>query len=158
MNTHGWGALSNLHAQANGNPSSIAILGTGISIKSLAKLFESAFSYKAPATRIPTMPAAPAMKYHGGAAHVASTHGPQAIFVGFSSTTSALVPTLHALVVHLNLASALKWASCASPLASAILVGISARSVLLPYSDMMHSLALCSRGTMALHSRMVPRQ
>ena len=112
------GALSNLHAQAVGNPSSIAVLGTGISIKSLAKLFKSAFSYKAPATRIPITPTAPVTKYHGGAARVASTHSPQAIFVGFSSTASASVPTWHALMVHLNPASALKWASCASPLAS----------------------------------------
>ena len=74
------------HAQAVGNPSSIAVLGTGISTESLAKLFESAFfSHKAPATHIPTMPAAPATKYHGGAARVASTHGPQAIFVNFAA-------------------------------------------------------------------------
>jgi len=111
-------ALSDLHAQAVGNPSSIAILGTGISIELLAKLFKSTFSYKAPAMHIPTTPAAPVTKYHGGAAHVASMYSPQAIFVSFSSTASALVPAWHALAAHLNLASALKWASCASPLAS----------------------------------------
>jgi len=112
------GVLSDLHAQAIGNPSSIAVLGTGISIESLAKLFKSTFSYKAPVTRIPTTPAAPAMKYHGGAARVASMHGPQTIFVSFSSTASASVPAWHVLAAHLNPASALKWASCASPLAS----------------------------------------
>jgi len=74
--------VQDLHAQAFGNPSSVAAPGTGISTESLAKLFESTFSsYKAPAMPIPTMPAAPAMKYHGGAAHVASAHCLQAIFV-----------------------------------------------------------------------------
>ena len=128
--------VRDLHAQAVGKPSSIAVLGTGISTESLAKLFERAFSsYKAPATRIPTTPTAPATKYHGGAACVASTHDPRAISVGFGSTASASVPALHTLAAHLNPASALKWASCASPLASAILVGVRAHSVLLPYSD-----------------------
>ena len=128
--------VRDLHAQAVGNPSSIAVLGTGISTESLAKLFESAFSsYKAPTTPVPATPAASATKYHGGAARVASAHGPQAIFVGFGSTASASVPALHALAAHLNPASALKWASCAAPLASAIPAGVRAHSVLLPYSD-----------------------
>jgi len=119
-----------LHAQA--------ILSTGISTESLAKLFERTFSsYKAPATCIPTTPTAPATKYHGGAAHIASTHGPQAIFVSFGSTASASVPAPHALVAHLNPASTLEWASCACPLASAIPVGVHAHSVLLPYLDVM---------------------
>jgi len=120
--------VRDLHAQA--------VLGTGISTESLAKLFERTFSsYKAPATRIPTMPTAPAMKYHGGAARVASAHSPQAIFVSFGSTTSASVPAPHALAAHLNPASTLEWASCACLLASAIPVGVRAHSVLLPYSD-----------------------
>jgi len=80
-------------------------------------------------------PTAPATKYHGGAACIASTHGPQAIFVGFGSTTSALVPTPHVLAAHLNPASMLEWASCACPLASAIPVSVCAHSVLLPYLD-----------------------
>jgi len=118
-----------LHAQA--------VLGTGISTESLAKLFKRTFSsYKAPATCIPTTPTAPVTKYHGGAARVASMHGPQAIFVGFGSTASASVPTLHTLAAHLNPASTLEWASCACPLVSAIPVGVHAHSVLLPYSDM----------------------
>ena len=121
--------VQDLHAQA--------VLGTGISTKLLAKLFERTFSsYKAPATCIPTTPTAPATKYHGGAARVASVHSPQAIFIGFGSTASASVPTPHALVAHLNLASTLEWASCACPLASAIPVGVCAHSVLLPYSNM----------------------
>jgi len=120
--------VQDLHAQA--------VLGTGISTESLAKLFERTFSsYKAPATRIPTMPTVPVTKYHGGAARVASAHGPQAIFVGFGSTASASVPAPHALAAHLNPASTLEWASCACPLASAIPVGVRAHSVLLPYSD-----------------------
>ena len=110
--------MSDLHAQAIGNPSSIAILGTGISIELLAKLFKSAFSYKAPATHIPITPIALATKYYRGATCIASIHGPQVIFVSFSSTTSASVPAWHALTVHLNLASALKYASYASLLAS----------------------------------------
>jgi len=122
--------VRDLHAQA--------VLGTGISTELLAKLFKRTFSsYKAPATRIPMMPTAPVTKYHGGAARVASTHGPQAIFVGFGSTTSASVPALHMLAAHLNPASTLEWASCACPLASAIPVGVRAHSVLLPYSDVM---------------------
>jgi len=120
--------VRDLHAQA--------VLGTGISTESLAKLFERTFSsYKAPATCIPTTPTAPATKYHGGAAHVASAHSPQAIFVSFGSTASALVPALHTLAAHLNPASTLKWASCACLLASAIPVGVHAHSVLLPYLD-----------------------
>ena len=117
-----------LHAQA--------VLGTGISTESLAKLFERTFSsYKAPATHIPTTPTAPVTKYHGGAAHIASAHGPQAIFVSFGSTASALVPTPHVLVAHLNPASTLEWAFCACPLTSAIPVGVHAHSMLLPYLD-----------------------
>ena len=128
--------VRDLHAQAVGNPSGIAVLGTGISTESLAKLFETAFSsYKAPATPVPTTPATPATKYHGGAARVASAHGPQALFVGFGSTATASVPALHALAAHLNPASALKWTSSAAPLASAIPAGVRAHSVLLPYSD-----------------------
>lgn len=130
--------VRDLHAQAVGNPSSIAVLGTGISTESLAKLFESAFSsHKAPATPVPTTTPAPptTTTYHGGATRVASAHGPQAIFVGFGSTASASVPALHALAAHLNPASALKWACSAAPLASAIPAGVRAHSVLLPYSD-----------------------
>jgi len=128
--------VRDLHARAVGNPSSVAVLGTGISTESLAKLFESAVSaYKAPATPVPTAPALPATEYHGGAARIASVHGPQTIFVGFGSTASASVPALHALAAHLNPAPALKWASSAAPLASAIPAGVHAHSVLLPYSD-----------------------
>ena len=112
-----------------------AVLGTGISTDLLAKLFKSASSYKAPATHIPMTSVVPVTTYHGGVACIASMHGPQAIFVGFGSTASASVPALHALVAHLNLASALEWASCACLLASAILVSVRAHSVLLPYSD-----------------------
>jgi ubiquinol-cytochrome c reductase core subunit 2 len=126
-----------LHARAVGNPSNVAVLGTGISTESLAKLFEGAVSaYKAPpATPVSTAPAPPATEYHGGAARVASAHGPQTIFVGFGSTASTSVPALHALAAHLNPAPALKWASSAAPLASAIPAGVHAHSVLLPYSD-----------------------
>jgi len=128
--------VRDLHARAVGNPSSIAILGTGISTETLAKLFESAISaYKTSATPVPTAPAAPATTYHGGAARLASAHGPQAIFVGFGTTTSASVPALHALAAHLNPTPALKWASSAAPVASGIPAGVHARSVLLPYSD-----------------------
>jgi len=122
--------IRDLHAQA--------ILGTGISTELLAKLFERTFSsYKAPVTYIPTTPTAPAIKYHGGVARIASAHGPQAIFVSFGSTTSASVPAPHALAAHLNPALTLEWASCACPLASVIPVGVCVHSVLLPYSDAM---------------------
>ena len=47
----------------------------------------------------------------------------------------ASAPTLHAPRAHLNPASVLKWAYCASPLRSAIPVGVRAHSVLVPYSD-----------------------
>jgi ubiquinol-cytochrome c reductase core subunit 2 len=128
--------VRDLHARAVGNPSSVAVVGTGISTESLAKLFESAFSaYKAPVTPVPTAPAVPATTYHGGAARVLSAHGPQTIFVGFGSTASASVPALHALAAYLNPTPALKWASSAAPLASAIPAGVHAHSVVLPYSD-----------------------
>ena len=130
--------IRDLHAQAVSNPSGVAVLGTGISTESLAKLFETSVSaHKASATT-PTSSAAsaPATAYHGGAARVASAaHGVQTIFVGFGSTASASVPALHALAAHLNPAPALKWAGSAAPVASGIPTGIRARSVLLPYSD-----------------------
>ena len=129
--------IQDLHARAVGNPGGVAVLGTGISTESLAKLLESAFSAhkRASAAPVPETRAAPATAYHGGATRVASAHGPQAVFVGFGSTASASVPALHALAAHLNPAPALKWATSAAPLASGIPVGVSAHSVLLPYSD-----------------------
>jgi ubiquinol-cytochrome c reductase core subunit 2 len=129
--------IRDLHARAVSNPGSVAVLGTGISTESLAKLFETAVSaHKAPATTaVPSAPPAPATAYHGGAARVASAHGPQTVFVGFGSTASASVPTLHALAAHLNPEPALKWAASSAPVASGIPAGVRARSVLLPYSD-----------------------
>jgi len=92
--------IQDLHAQA--------VLGTGTSTESLAKLFERTFlSYKAPVTCIPIAPTAPATKYHGGVACIASMHSPQVIFVSFGST------------------------------ASAILVSVCVHSMLLPYLDVM---------------------
>ena len=129
--------VRNLHARAVSNPGGVAVLGTGISTESLAKLFESSFSThkKASATPVPETHAAPATAYHGGATRIASAHGPQAVFVGFGSTSSASLPALHALAAHLNPTPALKWATSAAPFASGIPAGVSARSVLLPYSD-----------------------
>ncbi|KAI9507929.1 LuxS/MPP-like metallohydrolase [Russula earlei] len=128
--------IRDLHARAVGNPSSVAILGTGISAESLAKLFESAVSaHKTSVTPVPSAPAPSATTYRGGSTRIASAHGPQAVFVGFGSTALASVPALHALAAHLNPAPALKWASSAALLASGIPAGVHARSVLLPYSD-----------------------
>src|SRR6266446_581779 len=129
--------VRDLHARAVSNPSNVAVLGTGISTESLAKLFEAAVSaHKAPAaTSTSSATPASATSYHGGATRVASAHGPQVIFVGFGSTTSASVPALHALAAHLDPAPALKWAGSSAAVASGIPVGINARSVLLPYSD-----------------------
>jgi ubiquinol-cytochrome c reductase core subunit 2 len=130
--------IRDLHAHAVSNPSSVAVLGTGISTESLAKLFETAVSAHKASAKTPVVPSAtpvPATAYHGGAARVSSAHGPQTIFVGFGSTASASVPTLHALAAHLNPEPALKWAASSAPVASGIPAGIHARSVLLPYSD-----------------------
>lgn len=133
--------VRDFHTQAVGNPSNVAVLGTGISTESLAKLFETAVSaHKAPSSRAstPTTPSAATTTtttYHGGSARVASTHGPQTIFVGFGSTASASIPALHALAAHLNPTPSLKWVTSSAPLASAIPAGVRARSVLLPYSD-----------------------
>lgn len=129
--------VRDLHARAVGNPSGVAVLGTGISTESLAKLLEGAYSAhkKSSTTPVPETHATPATAYHGGATRIASAHGPQAVFVGFGSTASASLPALHALAAHLNPAPALKWATSAAPLASAIPTGVSAHSVLLPYSD-----------------------
>lgn len=130
--------VKDLHARAVSNPSNVAVLGTGISTESLAKLFEAAISaHKASAATHTTPSAAPASAtaYHGSTTRVASAHGSQVVFVGFGSTASASVPGLHALAAHLNPAPALKWAGSSAPVASAIPAGISARSVLLPYSD-----------------------
>ncbi len=129
--------VRDLHAQSINSPSNVAVLGTGISTESLAKLFETAISaHKASAaTSTPSGTPAPATAYHGGTTHVASTHGPQVIFIGFGSTASGSVPALHALAAHLNPAPALKWAGSSAPVASGIPAGVNARSVLLPYSD-----------------------
>ena len=132
--------VRDLHARAVGNPSSVAILGTGISTDSLAKLFESAFSAHhkkaSAAAAAPITASTPATTYHGGSARIASAHGSQqAIFIGFGSSKSASVPALHALAAHLDPTPALKWSAGATPLASAIPAGVRARSVLLPYSD-----------------------
>jgi ubiquinol-cytochrome c reductase core subunit 2 len=131
--------VQDLHARAVSNPSNVAVLGTGISTESLAKLFETAISAhkrSSAATPTPSAVAPPATTaYHGSTTRVASAHGPQAVFIGFGSTTSASVPALHALAAHLNPAPALKWAGSSAPVASAIPAGVNARSVLLPYSD-----------------------
>ena len=131
--------VQDLHARAVSNPSNVAVLGTGISTESLAKLFETAISAhkrSSAAMSTPSAVAPPATTtYHGSTTRVASAHGPQVVFIGFGSTTSASVPALHALAAHLNPAPALKWAGSSAPVASAIPAGINARSVLLPYSD-----------------------
>jgi ubiquinol-cytochrome c reductase core subunit 2 len=127
--------VRDLHARAVSNPSNVAVLGTGISTESLAKLFETAVSAHKASTPTPSAVPAPASAYHGSTTRVASAHGPQVVFIGFGSTASASVPALHALAAHLNPAPALKWAGSSAPVASAIPAGINARSVLLPYSD-----------------------
>ena len=129
--------VRDLHAQAVSSPNNVAVLGTGISTESLAKLFESAVSaHKTSAAKpAPSAVPAPATAYHGSTTRVASAHGTQVVFVGFGSTASASVPALHALAAHLNPTPALKWAGSSAPVASAIPAGINARSVLLPYSD-----------------------
>ena len=129
--------VRDLHARAVSNLSNVAVLGTGISTESLAKLFETVFSAHKASAATPTLSAvpAPATAYHGSTTRVASTHGPQVVFIGFGSTASASVPALHAPAAHLNPAPALKWAGSSAPVASAIPAGIKARCVLLPYSD-----------------------
>ena len=129
--------VRDLHTRAVSDPSNVAVLGTGISTESLAKLFETAVSVHKASTVTPTTTAvpAPATAYHGSTTRVASTDGPQAVFIGFGSTESASVPALHALAAHLNPEPALKWGGSAASVASAIPAGIKARSVLLPYSD-----------------------
>ena len=78
-----------LHMQAIGNPNNVAVLGTGISTKSLTKLFKTVFSsHKASAaTPTPSVMPASATAYHGSTTCVVSAHGPQAVFIGFGSTT-----------------------------------------------------------------------
>jgi ubiquinol-cytochrome c reductase core subunit 2 len=129
--------VRDLHARAVSDPSNVAVLGTGISTESLAKLFETAVSaHKASAaTPSPSAVPAPASAYHGSTTRIASAHGPQAVFIGFGTTVPGSVPALHALAAHLNPAPALKWAGSSAPVASGIPAGVNARSVLLPYSD-----------------------
>ncbi|KAA1475926.1 LuxS/MPP-like metallohydrolase [Dentipellis sp. KUC8613] len=123
-----------LSSAALADPSSVAVLGTGISADALAALFSKSFapSASAPAT---TPAAAPKSAYHGGASRVKGAHGPQTVFVGFGTANAANVPALHALAGHVSPAPATKWAQGASPLAAAIPEGVFARTVLLPYSD-----------------------
>lgn len=123
-----------LHAHAVGNPSDVAVLGTGISTESLAKLLESSYSSHKKTTTTTETHTTPATAYHGGATRIASS-GQQALFIGFGSTASTSIPALHALNAHLNPTPSLKWCSSTSPLASSIPSTISAQSILLPYSD-----------------------
>jgi ubiquinol-cytochrome c reductase core subunit 2 len=133
--------VRDLHARAVGNPNGVAVLGTGISTESLAKLLESSYSAahkKTPATTTThETHASPATAYHGGATRIASAHGAQqAIFIGYGSTSTTSVHALHALAAHLNPSPSLKWStSSTSPLASSLPSGISAHSILLPYTD-----------------------
>jgi ubiquinol-cytochrome c reductase core subunit 2 len=74
--------VRDLHARVVSNPSDVAILGTGISTESLAKLFETAFSaHKASAaTPTPSAVPAPATAYHGSTTRVASAAWPTGSF------------------------------------------------------------------------------
>ncbi|KAI0309908.1 Metalloenzyme, LuxS/M16 peptidase-like protein [Amylostereum chailletii] len=122
-----------LHAQAL---STIAVLGTGIAPDTLVSLFEKSFAAARAKSAAPAVdaPASPASTYHGGSTRIANAHGPQALFVGFGTTSAAQFPALQALAAYLSPSPSVKWGAGAGPLA-AVPAGVSARTVTLPYSD-----------------------
>ncbi|KAH9985913.1 Metalloenzyme, LuxS/M16 peptidase-like protein [Russula vinacea] len=103
--------IRDLHARAVSNPGSVAVLGTGISTERSPSSSRLPFQRTRHLQRRPS-PLRPPHPHDG------------TVFVGFGSTASASVPTLHALAAHLNPEPALKWAASSAPVA-----------VLLPYSD-----------------------
>ncbi|KAI0056823.1 LuxS/MPP-like metallohydrolase [Artomyces pyxidatus] len=125
-----------LQSQAVGDLSSVAVLGTGISSDSLSSLFDKSFAAYKSSSAGPSVaaPAAPASAYHGGSTRVSFFHG-QAVFIGFGTTSAAQLPALHALSAHLSPTPAVKWSTGTAPLSTVIPTGVTARTVLLPYSD-----------------------
>jgi hypothetical protein len=87
--------VRDLHARAISNPSNMAILGIGISTESQALRDRRLVHKTSAATSTPSAIPVPTMAYHGSTTHVASAHGPQAVFIGFGSTSSTSVTRAH---------------------------------------------------------------
>lgn len=108
----------------------IAILGTGIDQGTLTKLVEK--NLKTVSTK--ENPTSSSSKYFGGETRVNFVGSPQTIFVGYGTTGVSPVE-LAVLAGHLTGKASIKWSRGISPLTSALPEGVSAETVLLPYSD-----------------------
>ena len=112
----------------------VAVLGTGISQDTLARLVEKHLA-SAPETPAP-IPAT--TTYYGGETRVSfsehSDHPRNTVFIGYglSSPSNA---DLSVLATHLSSGSSVKWSTGTSPLSTTLPAGTSVQTVLLPYSD-----------------------
>jgi ubiquinol-cytochrome c reductase core subunit 2 len=112
----------------------VAVLGTGISPDTLARLVQK---HLAPAPEAQT-PTSATTTYHGGETRVAFSehngHGPHTVFIGFGVPGQSRAE-LAVLATHLSPASSVKWSAGTSPLSTTLPAGTSVQAVLLPYSD-----------------------
>ncbi|KAF8513528.1 Metalloenzyme, LuxS/M16 peptidase-like protein [Gautieria morchelliformis] len=111
----------------------VAVLGTGISQDTLARLVQK---HLAPAPEAQT-PTSATTTYHGGETRVpfSEHHGRHnTVFIGFGVPGQSSAE-LAVLATHLSPASSVKWSSGTSPLSTTLPAGTSVQAVLLPYSD-----------------------
>ncbi|KZT01839.1 LuxS/MPP-like metallohydrolase [Laetiporus sulphureus 93-53] len=126
-------SVDDVHAYAKSvfTTSNIAILGSGIDASVLEKLVGQSLSGALTASSAPTSsPSA----YFGGETRIEAHGAPETVFIGFG-TSGAPAAELAVLAAHLDPVPSLKWGQSTSPVASAIPVGASVKSVYLPYSD-----------------------
>lgn len=106
----------------------IAVIGSGVSEATLAKLVQSKLSSLPSGSKAQSTTS----KYFGGESRI-SSHGPTStLFIGFGSTSAA--PALSVLAAYLDPTPSLKWTEGTSPL-SKLPAGVSAQIVHDTYSD-----------------------
>ena len=118
------------YAQNAFTPGNLAVLGTGIDAATLQKLIEQSLGSLSGASTLSSSPSS----YFGGETRIEAHGAPETIFIGFG-TTGAPSAELAVLSAHLDPTPAIKWSKGLSPIAASLPEGVSAKSVLLPYSD-----------------------
>jgi ubiquinol-cytochrome c reductase core subunit 2 len=112
----------------------VAVLGTGISQDTLARLVQKHLSPAPEALASTTTTTI----YHGGETRVSfsehSDHTLHTIFIGFG-VAGPSSPELSVLQAHLSPTASVKWSVGTSPLSTTLPAGTSVQPVLLPYSD-----------------------
>lgn len=109
---------------------SIAVLGTGISQETLEKLVGKSLGSLGNSSSVSTS----VTKIHGGETRQGLHDAPQTVFLGFG-TPGAPSAELAVLSAYLSPSPSVKWSKGTSPLSSIIPEGITANTLLLPYSD-----------------------